>query len=216
MAKLSNVGPRRDVTEPPPIVTEASHIKAANVSARTRRAIDALAEPFNAFVGDFAALGQKRADLAPKFMKTLGQWQAETGGTFVDFVRELVPDLPTKRDEYRSHAAYAAADYLRRLSALSRAGVGSAVVASMSMQTPVTPVRAVAKVIAAVLPLIAEESVGLLWDALKESLHWSDRQMAQLQTLTAEASPVARLAAPRGVKVEHTLKIERTSAQPAA
>ena len=64
---------------------------------------------------DFTAMAVSREELAPKFMKAFGLWQAETGSTFVEFVRFLVPEIGNTRAEYRNHRAYQAADYLRRL-----------------------------------------------------------------------------------------------------
>jgi hypothetical protein len=79
------------------------------------RAVDTLRVVFNTFLTEFNALEARREDIAPRFMRTFGKWQSETGGTFIAFVRVLVPDVPMTVKEYKFNRAYMAADYLRRL-----------------------------------------------------------------------------------------------------
>lgn len=162
----------------------------AELSAKTKKAIDQIKGAFKQFVTAFAALGEKRADLSPKFMKAFGLWQAETAGTFVDFVRFLVPEIGTKREEYRQHRAYQAADYLRRLAQQANRGEQRRRTPEERATAPVTAMDAMARLLASFIPIIPEQEQAKIWESLHEVLHWSDRQVLRMQTLIDEAQPL--------------------------
>lgn len=163
-----------------------------DLSAKVKRAVDAIKKPFVQFTRDFAALAMKREDLAPKFMKAFGMWQAETAGTFVDFVRMLVPDVGNTRAEYRNHRAYQSADYLRRI-------VGNANrkprTAAERASAPAPPTDAIARILASLLSVIPEDRQSTIWDALGSQLHWTNRQVQRLQTQVEHVDPLVQIRA---------------------
>lgn len=174
---------------------------AVRLSAKVRNAVDAIREPFGTFVAEYSALAVRREELAPRFMKSFGLWQAETGATFVDFVRVLVPDLGTSRKEYRAHRAYQAADYLRRLAAAVTRAPLSASEAAAEVQArtrPAKPSEGLARVLASMLALLDPAAQAIVWIAVHDGLHWGDRQVADLQTAVQDAQPLVKLTAPRG------------------
>lgn len=185
----------------------------AGLSEKVQTAIDSVQSQFVNFVQDFTSLNESREDLAPKFMKAFGAWQSETGGSFVAFVRLLVPDVPEDREGYRAHRAYQAADYLRRLTAAgSRKQETPVDRAARIASRPVSPQRAMARMVAAVLPLLAPETLDKLWQAMQAELRWSEQQVANLQQTTSEETPLVQLRAPAGVKVAHKLRVVNVSA----
>lgn len=85
------------------------------VSKKTQTLLDEVKAGFGHFTADFNLLMSSRAELAPRFMRALTAWQAETGGTFIAFVRILDPAMPHARNDYRNHRSYQAALYLQAL-----------------------------------------------------------------------------------------------------
>lgn len=170
------------------------------LSARVRSAVDKVRGNFTAFVRDFAALSVNRAELAPSFMRAFGLYQAETGGTFVDFVRLLDSTVGTTRVEYRAHKAYQAADYLRRLVATQSRAVRltDEQRAEQRATAPVPPVEGMARLMRAFLPLVPEDQKQKLWDSLHVCLHWSDRQVSRVRDLVEDVSPLIVVRSPRG------------------
>jgi hypothetical protein len=185
-----------------PEVGGNAEVPAQDLSARTRRAIEAIRAPFQGFVSDFTSLTVKRGELAPKFMKAFNTWASETGRTFVDFVRVLDESVPVDRDHYRRHKSYQAADYLRRLVAQSGtrpAGAAARDKAGMrGAPAPTPPAEALARVLASVQGLMRKESVPDLWRALAQGFGWTDQQVTRLQNQVETAEPVLEIRAPRG------------------
>jgi hypothetical protein len=152
---------------------------------KTLRMIDDIRRPFLSFVDDFGAITQSRAELAPRFMRAFGAWSHDTAGSFVAFVRLLVPEVPTARDAYRAHPAYQAADYLRRKAADDAVGERPQVPPE---DRPATPGRALAKVLAAILPMLSDPEA--LWAAFIQELHWTPEQIARLQGAINREGPI--------------------------
>ena len=137
-------------------IRNAAKVEAApDLSTKVRNAIEAIKKPFTSFVKDFAALAISREELAPKFMKAFGMWQAETGGTFVDFVRTMDSTVGKVRAEYRAHRSYQAADYLRRIVG-NAAKVNRPQTAAERASQPATPTDALARVFASLMTIIPE------------------------------------------------------------
>lgn len=161
------------------------------LSKKVLSAIETIRKPFVSYVKDFAALGVKRSELAPKFMKVFGMWQAETGGTFVAFVRYLAPEIGNTRQEYRVHPTYAAADYLRRLTGnAERRGPRTQ---AERAAAPAPPTDAIARIVAAFMAIIPEAQKGHLWEAMSTELHWTERQVARLQTQVEHVDPLVEI-----------------------
>ncbi len=184
------------------------------VSAKVRKAVEAIRRPFTAFVDDFRMITESRAELAPKFMKAFGLWQTEVGGSFIDFCRILVPDIPAQSRTtadgpgYRDHAAYQAADYLRRLAAqAARAETTPAERAQRIADAPVTPTTAVARLLKAIMPLLQAQQTASLFDALRTQLHWPDRTVTRIQTETQRVEPLVVLREPRGLHALGNLRL---------
>ena len=143
------------------------------LSKKTTALLEEVKVGFGAFSSDFNLLTSGRAELAPRFMRAFEAWQKETAGTFVAFVRILDPALPNGRNDYRNHSSYQAALYLQ---GLATRGDKPAVVAG---KAPIAPLRALARVLATILPLIDDK--GILWATFLKQLHWSPAQVAKLQ-----------------------------------
>lgn len=161
----------------------------AVLSAKTQKLIAAVTEPFKAYAGARIALGQTQAKLAPKFMAAFDAWHGETSGNFIDFVRIIDSSVPIQREAYRANGVYQAADYLRRVVALSE-------IAPREKRDPnapkaVSPIEAVARLVATVAPLV--ENMDVLWEAFLKELHWSDRQVARVQKLVLKGAAPAIL-----------------------
>lgn len=167
-----------------------------DVSSKVLKAVDAIKKPFTQFVKDFASLATSREELAPKFMKAANAWMEETSGTFVDFVRYLVPDVGATRNEYRAHRAYQAADYLRRL--VAQQARARREPTTEGTVAPATPMNAMASLVASIMPLIPEDQKHRLWESFYVNLHWSQRQVERLQGLIGDADPLVNIRTPRG------------------
>jgi hypothetical protein len=173
------------------------------------RALDTLRTVFTAFVADFKVLEMKRAELAPRFMKTFRKWQGETGGSFVAFVRVMVPDLPMDTKSYKAHSVYNAADYLRTMAArLEREGTTPVERARAIANRPASPRTAMARMMASFLPLIDPSALAALRTAMEEQLHWTTAQVDGIMDLVGTEQPIVRVRAPRGIHIaEHSLKL---------
>lgn len=154
------------------------------LTAKTRALIDNVRTSFVTFVDDFSALvSSSRQDLAPRIMRAYGAYREETGGTFVDFVRQLDSTVPADRAKYRAHRSYQAADYLRRLvAAAPRTATRS------RGPKPATPLVALARLMATVLPAV--DPTGAVWAAFVKEMHWSADQAKRLQKLAASQGAV--------------------------
>lgn len=173
--------------------TETAQIE---LSAKVRRLVDGIRGPFKSFVADFATLTATRSELAPTFMKACGAFQAETGQTFVDFVRVLDSTVGPARADYRTHRAYQSADYLRRLVAQSsRPKVANE---GQRAAAPATPLDGMARLLASMLPLLGADQITRLWETVGSGLHWSERQIAGLQHRVESAEALVNVRPPRG------------------
>lgn len=192
----------------PATANASAHAPAGPVllSTKLARLIDQLRQPFADYASLAEGLAETRASLAPRFMKTCHAWQEETGGTFVQFVRVLVPDLPMKRDEYRATPVFQAADYLRRL--IGREPTAPRVDATTGKPLPpaISPLEALSRVMASILPLLGGASPEL-WSAFAAELHWSDLQIKRLQTLTTSVEPLLEAHVPRSAGSRALLKL---------
>lgn len=171
--------PQRKTTEP---------VEPNTPSQKTLRLIDGIKRPFLTFMDEFGAITASRRELAPAFMRAFEAWRTDTAGNFVGFVRMLVPDVPANRDGYREHPAYQAADYLRRLAAID-AAPREPVPPELR---PATPLVALARVVATVLPMLGPNAEAL-WAAFIEEMHWSAEQVARFQGLVNRSGPMAAL-----------------------
>lgn len=177
------------------------------ISAKLGKAIATLRVTFRSFVEDFTALTTDRQTLAPRLMKTFAMWQAETGGSFVAFIRVLVPGVPLERAGYRAHFAYQAADYLRRLTQATARTTESPIERAARIQrAPVSPRVAMARLVASILPLISPDTTTVLWSALSDQLHWSEATVKSLQELCQSETPLVQLKAPRGTAASHSFR----------
>lgn len=152
------------------------------LSAKLANVIDNLRRPFKAFVSDFQTLTTSRAELAPAFMQAYDLYEAETEGTFIQFCRLVDPAIPADREHYRHDASYQAATYLRRLVQQS------AIKPKRRGPKPATPLVALARFVATVLPLV--DPNGAIWTAFVQEMHWSERQAKQVKLLGAKQGPV--------------------------
>lgn len=169
---------------------------AAPLSRKVKTLIDGIRQPFASFTGDLAGLTTKRSELAPKFMKAYNAWAAETSGNFPAFCRLLDPTIGPNRADYRTHRAFQAADYLRRLVARMNRPERPA-----GVQRPATPMDAVARLLKTITPLIGADEIGKLRDAIRKELHWSERQVSRLSAKADTAEPLAQLRVPKGSPV---------------
>lgn len=180
-------------------------------SKKVRTAIEAIRKPFNAFAEDLKLVNESRAELAPKFMKAFGLWQAEIGGTFVDFCRVLAPDIGPSRAEYRIHPAYQAADYLRRLAQQTeRAGNTPEQQAQRvkdAANAPVPPTMVVARLIRVITGIVQPEAQAALWAAFRDQLHWPDRTVQRIRTESQNVEPLVVVGQPRGMHAIGNLRL---------
>lgn len=166
----------------------------AEMTAALRKEIDGLRKPFAGFASDFAKLSETRGELAPKFWKVFGNYTAQVGGSFVDFVRVLDPTVPSDRAAYRAHRAYQAADYLRRL--VSRRDTGGR--ATRPVRSNVT---IMARLLATLIPLVKDQES--LWQGLGAELGLRPRQLTRLRNEVATVRPIVEINA----KPVETLKV---------
>jgi hypothetical protein len=161
-----------------------------DLSSKVSKAIDAIKKPFTSFVKDFAALSTTREELAPKFMKAFGLFQAETGGTFVMFVRYLDPSIGAARNEYRSHRTYQAADYLRRIVGNARNRPQSV---AERQAAPAPPTDVLARILASLVSILPEGQKEKVYDALKQEARWTDRQVERMHNQVEHVDPLVEI-----------------------
>lgn len=179
------------------------------LSTRIAKQIDGIRETFNGYTNGLKLVNERRADFAPKFMKVFNAWKDETQGNFVAFVRVLVPDLPMQRAGYIVHPAHVAADNLRSLyNRLERARKRTpAEQAQAEASKPVAPRQASLRLVASFLPYLEPSALDALKKVMKEQLHWSDNVVETFVAEATEATPLLRVRVPRGVHIEHALKV---------
>lgn len=191
-----------------PEVPEGSSEAPAALTAKLVRTLDGIRATFLTFVQDFATLTTRREELAPKFMKAFNMYQAETGESFVNFVRALDPSVPADRTGYRGHRAYQAADYLRRLvQQNSRVKESPVERANRIASAPVNTRHGMARVLATFAPLVDEGAMDVLWKALGAHLHWTEGQIDGMKALVEEEPALVKIKAPKGVEITHALKL---------
>lgn len=165
-----------------PTTTDDS--KTSTPNPRIATMVRKLQPMFMAFAEGLTHLTTARSDLAPKFMKTFEAWAKETGGTFVEFVQQLDDKVPSDREGYKAHTSYMAADYLRRLQARLRQPREPV----PEGERPVTPLVALAKIVATVLPAV--DPTGTIWAAFIAELHWSPEQAERLKALSEKQGAI--------------------------
>lgn len=152
---------------------------------RTIRLIDGIRAPFRAHLSEFVRMHSKAEDLAPEFMRAFIAYQADTGSTFVNFVRYLDPDVPSGPGQpYKSHSTYMAADYLRRLVAAPQ---------GETVENPDAPAgmsEAFVRLLAAVIALIPGNQVERLWTIIETELKWTTGRVTKLRAQVEEAEPL--------------------------
>lgn len=167
-------------------MTPKAHV-VGNISQRTQKLIDDVRASFSDYASDFGSLVMSRAELAPKFMQAFRAFQKDTEQTFVAFVQVLDDTVPSDRDGYRKHSTYQAAENLRSLNAAQSQAAAKPIPAH---RRPATPLVALAKMVATIVPLL--DDTGVIWQAFLKQLHWSEVQVKRLQTLVvAEHSLLA-------------------------
>lgn len=208
--RSSTPQPRHTVQDTAPTPRPAADDAAEDtkLTAKVVRALDGIRDTFIAFVKDYTAILVRREDLAPKFMKASNMWIAETGGSFVDFVRVLDSTVPVDRDGYRAHRAYQAADYLRRLVQQGARTVETPVEkAARIASAPVNTRHAMARLLASFLPFIDPAALDAVWKAAETQLHWTEGQIDGMKELVKTEAPLVKVRAPRGVELDHQLKM---------
>lgn len=184
-------------TEPTPTPATPA---AVVISAATKRLVDDIREPFRGFVDTMGGLLTTRAKLAPKFMKAANAWRKEMGAgtTFIAFVRELDPSVPKLQKEYTKNAVFNAAVYLKRLVDAQSRGEGAGASAERTGPPPLPPMTGLARLLAAITPLVPADNLTKLWAVIAEEMHWSEAQKERLKTLSEEAEPLIAMRTPRG------------------
>src|SRR3970040_1690625 len=143
-------------------------------SQKLRQAIDEIRPTFREIGQGLKHLTQKRAEIAPAFVKAYTIWRRETRRPFIAFVHELDPSMPvTDRKAYRVHPSYQAALYLQQLAE------------NPEQRKPqgLTPLAMLAMTIKSFLPLCGsqrEQKEAL--QALLAATKWRERDQARLLT----------------------------------
>lgn len=172
-------------------------------SPKTVHLIDELRRPFLAFVVEHGTMLATRAALAPRFMRAFTAFVTDTEGSFVEFCRTVDPKIPADREGYKAHPSYQAADYLRRLVAQT----ASPKEQRPASERPVTPLVALARMVATVLPLI--DVNGSIWRAFVKEMNWSERMAIRVQTLAAKEGGIRM--APRIVHQLRSAQVSRVA-----
>lgn len=180
-------------TPPKRQATAKSTEIAEPLTAATRRLVDGIRDEFDGFVDGYIALEADRDKIATHFMRAFNAWQKETDGTFVGFVRLLVPKVPEDRDGYKAHPAYQAADHLRRKVADAQRERETPEVAEEDR--PASTLTALERLIATVMPII--DPTGSIWSAFVKELNWSEEQA---QRIRDRASKLGSIKLPPRVK----------------
>jgi hypothetical protein len=175
-------GARKGARPAPPAPVEPD--EEVTLKPRTVKLIDGIRPGFRAHVTEFARFHSKAEDLAPPFMRAYAAYQADTGASFVSFVRFLDPDVPADREGYKAHTVYMAADYLRRLVAQPE---GETV---EDADRPAGMSEAFVRLLAAIVALIPGNQVERLWGVIGSELKWSERRVTTLRTQVEQAEPL--------------------------
>lgn len=163
------------------------------LGSKVQKAIAAIKRPFMQYAEGFAKLSETRAELAPKFMKAFGLFQAdEEGGSLADFVRQFDPSVPTESAEYRAHSTYMAADYLRRLRRKDKG------------DNRAKPVRSNLSAMGRLLALhvAVVQDVEAFWTGVEREFNLSKRQVGTLRKVVAVSEPLIRIPNIRPVRVK--------------
>lgn len=182
----------------------SEHNDSAPLPKRVENRIAKLRKPFAAFVSEMEGIVASRTDLAPQFMQAYASWQKATGGNFVTFCRVLDPSIPEDREGYRRHRAYAAADYLRRVASGSPQRRQEK---RTDAEAPATPLDAVARTLAILLPLVPNPERIKLWERITAELHWTERQVTLLRQRAESAPPLVEMRTPRGTAKDVALVV---------
>lgn len=200
---------------------EADNTEAADapLPAAVRKRIDGVRSQFLDFVKGFSGLAVKRETVAAPFMKAFAAYQqAREGATFVDFCREVDGSIPLERsgkNGYKANRAYQAADYLRRLYATQQAQKEGR--QARTGPTPTKPLDAVARLVASILPIIPEDQQDKVFKAMKEELHWTDKQVERVRSILKSVAPLIVASAPKGTAMPHLrVRIERQAEESVA
>lgn len=168
-------------------------------SAKLREALDDLRPSFQEVGRGLAHLTQKRAEIAPAFMKAFTLWRRETHRPFVAFVHELDPTMPINRKTYRQHPSYRAAEYLKQLTSEN----GEA-----TKRRGLTPMMMLAVTIKSFLPLCGsqreqKEALQVLLGATK----WRDVDQTRLLAAIRRAKAVGLPKVPRLVEASKATRV---------
>ena len=188
------------------------------LSAKLRKTVNNLRRAFSSYVDEFKIVSESRAELAPKFMKAFHDWGKETGGgTFAQFVRLFVPDLPEQSRSkpesqgYRDHPAYQAAEYLRRLAGRRQNAEGERETpverSHRIANAPVSPTVAMARAMKTIMTLVPPDQARTLFDSLKAQLHWPDRTISRIENEARNIEPLVILREPRGVHALGSMRL---------
>lgn len=159
------------------------------VSRRLASTLETLRADFQGFVGAFGQLAQRKADLAPAFVRAYRQFHHETGRTFVAFVKELDPTLPAgDKDAYLRHRSYQAALYLKRL-------VDAPHTQAKHRKTR-GPFDVLASAVRGLLPYLAPREEEY-WASLARVSGWRERDVQRLRHRVAQARAIPLPMAPR-------------------
>jgi hypothetical protein len=154
-------------------------------------ALTDLREKFTEFTEAATALSVRRSHLAPTFMRLFNRYRQETGRTFIAFVKELDPSVPSDRAEYPKHRSYQAALYLRRLVDAPHTTVQNRKTASpYEVLVPVTKSL-----------MVLHPHPEAVWMAIQKVSRWDGRSMDRLREHVNRAKPiVGKPGTPRLVK----------------
>lgn len=172
---------------------------ADSLSAKAKRAIEATRSGFLAFIHTHGTWSAKRAEIVTPFVKAFHLFKEETKLGLADFVRQFVPDVPSASADYKKHSAYNAADHIMRLYREQARAKLAKTGESATKPKKVTPVQGMARLLAAMLPLISADQVDKLWDVAKTQLvGWSDGSLKNLRESVEKSAPLMALRPPRG------------------
>lgn len=165
-------------------------------SQKLRDALDELRPAFGEVADGLKKLTQKRAEIAPSFMRAYTMWRRETRRSFVAFVQELDPSVPASKAGYQKHSSYHAAIYLRQLVEHPEE----------SKRRGLTPLALSAVILKSVLPLFNQQEKEEVLLALTAACRWRDRDVAKLLAAVRRAKPVPLPKVPRLVEAAKATK----------
>lgn len=166
-------------------------------SQKLRDALDELRPEFRELGQGLKQLTQKRAAIAPTFMRVYTLWRRETRRPFIAFVHELDPAMPVDRKSYRTHPSYQAALYMQQIVRHPEE----------SKRRGLTPLAMLATTIKSFLPLCGsqrEQKDALT--ALLAATKWRERDQARLITAIRRARVVGLPKVPRLVEAAKATK----------